>query len=145
VNIRVGSIADLRQVTDVLSDYIGQGFRHFLLSGDLGSGKTTLVQTFCQQAQVPDPVNSPTFSLVNAYESSFYGTIYHMDLYRLDREEDLQQIGLDEYLDSGKICFIEWPRIAEAHFQAPFVRIDITVEPDNIRTFRITTYDAVDA
>jgi tRNA threonylcarbamoyladenosine biosynthesis protein TsaE len=145
VNIRITSLDELSQVADVLLELIQEGLRIFLLSGELGSGKTTLVQRFCKRVNVPDSVSSPTFSLVNAYESPRYGTIYHMDLYRLDRADDLQQIGLDEYLDSGKICFIEWPDIAAAHFFAPFVRVEITVEPDNIRTFKITTYDAMDA
>lgn len=145
MNIRVTSLEALGQVTEVLLEKIQQGYPVFLLSGDLGSGKTTLVQAFCKQVNVSDSVSSPTFSLVNAYESPRYGTIYHMDLYRLERADDLQQIGLDEYLDSGKICFIEWPDIAATHFFAPFVRVEITVETDNIRTFKITTYDAMDA
>ena len=68
-----------------------------------------------------------------------------MDLYRIEKEEDLVQIGLEEYLDSGNICFIEWPDIAQKKFDSPYIRIQITLGSDNIRIFNITTHDTMDA
>jgi tRNA threonylcarbamoyladenosine biosynthesis protein TsaE len=115
------------------------------LQGDLGSGKTTLVQSLCRLWNVTDLVTSPTFSLVNEYRSPKHGTICHMDLYRLEKMEDLAQIGIEEYLDSGHICLIEWPDIANEYYTMPCVRIKIKAENNNIRTFIITTDDTVDA
>jgi tRNA threonylcarbamoyladenosine biosynthesis protein TsaE len=83
--------------------------------------------------------------LVNEYFSPALGTIYHMDLYRLEKTEDLVQIGLEEYLDSGHLCLIEWPGIAEPYIVMAHVRVNIIVEANNIRIFNITTHDAVDA
>jgi tRNA threonylcarbamoyladenosine biosynthesis protein TsaE len=94
---------------------------------------------------VTEPVSSPTFSLVNEYSSPTVGTIYHMDLYRLEKPSDLAQIGFEEYLDSGRLCLIEWPGLAEKHVFVPFVQVKIMVETNNIRIFNITTHDAVDA
>jgi len=71
--------------------------------------------------------------------------IYHMDFYRLEKSSDLQQIGLEEYLESGQVCFIEWPEIATDYFYTPYVQVDIEVDPNNIRNFIITTYDTVDS
>lgn len=145
MNITVSSIAGLEEVVELLADYIGQGYRVILLSGDLGSGKTTLTKALCQRLGVRENISSPTFSLVNEYQSPEEGAIYHMDLYRLEKTDDLVQIGFEEYLESGRICLIEWPELAETYFYMPLIRVDISVESNNIRIFNITTHDAVDA
>lgn len=145
MELHIRAIEDLNTVTAVVAGHIKAGYFIFLLEGDLGAGKTTLVQTMCKFLGVDEPVTSPTFSLVNEYTSDSYGTLYHMDLYRLDKEEDLVQIGLEEYLDSGNLCFIEWPEIARKKFDAPYILIKISVGSDNIRIFNITTHDAMDA
>lgn len=144
MDITVRSIAGLEDVVDILTKQIGEGYKVILLSGGLGSGKTTLTKSLCHRLGVHEPISSPTFSLVNEYQSSLAGIIYHMDLYRLEKPEDLVQIGFEEYLDSGQLCLIEWPELAETYFYMPYVRVDIRVEPDNIRIFNITTHDAVD-
>lgn len=80
-------------------------------SGDLGSGKTTLIQHICRSLGVEEEVNSPSFGLVNEYDSP-EGRICHFDLYRLRSVEEAMDIGFTEYIDSGDICLIEWPEIA---------------------------------
>lgn len=141
----VRSLDELEDVVDVLMGYIGAGYKLILLSGDLGSGKTTLTKALCIRLGVNESISSPTFSLVNEYQSPLAGTVYHMDLYRLEKTEDLVQIGIEEYLDSGQLCIIEWPEIAEKYFYQPTIRVNISVENNNIRIFNITTHDAVDA
>lgn len=145
MEIRVSRLEGLSLVVEEVRKCCQAGIRIFTLSGDLGAGKTTFIQTFCAAAGVVDQVSSPTFSLINNYHSSQFGVIHHMDLYRLDKETDLEQIGLSEYLDSGNLCFIEWPALADNLIIPPYTHISILVEPDNIRTFIITTYDTVDA
>jgi tRNA threonylcarbamoyladenosine biosynthesis protein TsaE len=145
MDIRVGSIGELDEIAVLLIRYFDEGYKIILLSGDLGAGKTTLVQVLCKHLGITEPVSSPTFSLVNEYFSPSMGPVYHMDFYRLEKTEDLVQIGLEEYLDSGQPCLIEWPGIAEPYFGMPHVRVHIRVEPNNIRIFNITTHDAVDA
>lgn len=80
----------------------------FCLYGNLGAGKTTLVKLICEQLQVKDTITSPTYPIINEY-SSPNGLIYHIDLYRLKSTEEAINIGLEEYLFSGNLCFIEWP------------------------------------
>jgi tRNA threonylcarbamoyladenosine biosynthesis protein TsaE len=145
VIIRVNQLEDLNRVVAEILHLIEKGYRIFLLTGELGAGKTTLVQMFGKKSGVQEAISSPTFSLVNAYESVRLGIIYHMDLYRIEKETDLVQIGLEEYLESGQVCLIEWPAIAEDYFYPPFVRIQIEMETGNIRNFKITTHDTVDA
>lgn len=80
----------------------------FLLYGEMGAGKTTLVNAFCRALSVSDTTSSPTFSIVNEY-SSAHGPIYHFDFYRLKREEEALDLGYEEYFYSDAYCFVEWP------------------------------------
>ena len=145
MTILVDSKADLDLVVEEIILLLEKGYRLFLMSGDLGTGKTTLVQHVGKRLGIEDAINSPTFSLVNAYDSSPFGVLYHMDFYRLEKAADLVQIGLEEYLESGQPCFIEWPEIASDYFFPPYVQISIAIDKNNIRNFNITTYDTVDA
>ena len=137
MEIQVATVEELRQVVDVIQQWISRGLRIFLLTGDLGAGKTALVRAFCEAIDAGDQVSSPTFSLVNAYDTVAYGTIYHMDLYRLTREADLDQIGFEEYTGSGHICFIEWPDLAMPRMDSPYCQILIEQGQDNSRIFKI--------
>jgi len=145
MEILVSSLSELEKVVQAILDLIQDDYKVFLLSGELGSGKTTLVQFVCKRLGVNDPVSSPTFSLINAYDSPVYGVVYHMDLYRLEKPTDLVQIGIEEYLESGSLCFIEWPAVAGEYYYPPYAQVVIEVENNNIRIFKITTYDTVDA
>lgn len=134
----------LHDVAAALLEYALAGDRIFLLTGDLGAGKTTLVKAFAKVLGIVDPVTSPTFSLVQEYGSPQFGRVVHMDLYRIVNPEELVQLGLEEYLDSGDICLIEWPAIAMGQILPPYVRIDIRPGPGDLRTFSFTTHDTVD-
>jgi len=136
--------AGLPEVAAAMLEYVRAGDRIFLLTGDLGAGKTTLVKAFAKVLGVGQPVTSPTFSLVQEYESPQYGRVVHMDLYRIVDPAELVQLGLEEYLDSGDICLVEWPAIAMAYMAAPYVRIDIRPGPGDLRIFSLTTHDTVD-
>ena len=76
---------------------------------EMGAGKTTFIKEIVRQLGVEDNSSSPTFSLVNEYETSNGETVYHFDLYRLNSEEEAYDMGIDEYFYSGNWCFIEWP------------------------------------
>ncbi len=83
--------------------------RLFTFTGDLGAGKTTFIKAICEELEVADEVNSPTYSLVNEYLGK--ETVYHLDLYRLKDLQEALDAGIEEYLYSGCYCFIEWPQI----------------------------------
>lgn len=101
--------------------------RIFLFYGEMGAGKTTLIQAFCQKMGVSDRMSSPTFSLVNEYAGA-KEPIYHFDLYRVENEAELFDIGLEEYLYSGYICLVEWPDMAPALF--PKKHVSVSIEAD---------------
>ena len=99
-------ISSSEQETFELGKELADKSKVFLLYGDLGAGKTTLIRGICVAFGVPrEQVHSPTFAIVNEYESSA-GIIYHFDAYRLTADEWVSG-GFDEYLDNG-ICLIEW-------------------------------------
>lgn len=135
----------LTEIVDVLLSTLEKGFAVVLLYGDLGAGKTTLVQQLCLAMGVDQRVSSPTFSIIQEYTSPVKGLIYHMDLYRLERPQDLEQIGFGECLDSGHLCIIEWPSLGSDYYLMPYIRVDIDIDSNNIRNFRITTHGEDDA
>src|SRR5688572_12476011 len=100
---------ELSELAAKLLQYAGD-IKIFLFSGEMGSGKTTLIKSLCKELGSNDHFSSPTFSLVNEYQSP-KGKIYHLDLYRIRQAEELMDIGIDELLDSGNYCFIEWPAL----------------------------------
>ena len=142
--IKARALDELNLVAEVLIELFEKEYRVVLLRGEMGAGKTTLVKALCQLMGVMDPVTSPTFSLVQEYRSPSYGQIYHMDFYRLHSADDLTQIGLEEYLDSGNICLIEWPDIAKSYFDIPYIDVEVSVDPNNIRNFKLIVHDEVD-
>jgi tRNA threonylcarbamoyladenosine biosynthesis protein TsaE len=142
--IKARSLDELDAVAEALISLFDKGYKVVLLNGELGSGKTTMVKALCQLVGVMDPVSSPTFSLVQEYYSPSLGDIYHMDLYRLKSPAELEQIGFTEYLESGNVCLIEWPALGESSYSMSHVEVDIEVEKDNIRNFKINTHDEVD-
>jgi tRNA threonylcarbamoyladenosine biosynthesis protein TsaE len=83
-----------------------------LLKGNLGSGKTTFTQFFLKNLGSRDEVSSPTYAIVNEYHSP-KGKIFHFDLYRMKKIEEVYDIGIEEYLDNSFLCIIEWPEIYE--------------------------------
>jgi len=94
---------------------VSQNFNHkiVLISGEMGAGKTTLIKQILLGLNVIDNISSPTFSIINEYKTKSKDVIYHMDLYRINKIEELEEIGFFEYLESGNLCFIEWGEIIE--------------------------------
>lgn len=100
------SLDELPEVARWILDNIDH--RVILFKGSMGAGKTTLIKEVCRQLGVTDEVSSPTFSLVNEYKGD-QGPVYHFDFYRLDKEEEAYDFGVEEYLDSENWCLLEWP------------------------------------
>ena len=105
--------------------------------GEMGAGKTTLIKQICRALKVLDPVSSPSFAIINEYRCEDGRPVYHFDLYRMKKPEELFDIGAEEYLYGGDICLIEWPEKAEDHI--PFERINVNLQllPDGTREIRI--------
>ena len=109
--------------------------RIFLLRGAMGAGKTTFMQAIAKELQSKDTVSSPTFAIVNQYET-MKGNIYHFDFYRIKNLKEAIDMGFEEYLYSGDYCFIEWAENVEELLPDEVVNIYISVDENNrTRTF----------
>lgn len=106
--------------------------------GEMGAGKTTLIREICSQTGVTDAVNSPTFSIVNEYETGEGRRIYHFDFYRINRTEEALDFGCEEYFDSGCLCLLEWPERVEAILPPDVCKITISVEAGGVRRLSIS-------
>ena len=105
--------------------------------GPMGAGKTTLVSSLCQKWEVTDPVSSPTFSIVNHYQSQIKGKIYHFDFYRLKSVNEALDIGVEEYLDSENYCLIEWGERIKPLLPSDYCIVNIEVNENQLRTLNI--------
>lgn len=115
---------------------LNQHSKVFLMDGQMGAGKTTLIKEICKTLGSTDNFSSPTFSIVNEYNYPD-GKIFHFDLYRIKNMEELMDLGFDEYVYSDNYCFIEWPELAEGFLKDNFVKIKIHTK-ENIRYLRAT-------
>lgn len=108
--------------------------------GQMGAGKTTLIYTLCQILQVEDVVSSPTFSIINEYRFMDNGkpaSVYHMDLYRLQDEEEAIRAGVEDCLYSGHYCFVEWPEKAPDLFPEETLYVSLTAKDGEQREIEI--------
>lgn len=104
----------------------------FTFTGEMGAGKTTFISALCQALGVdPEEANSPSFAIANEYRSETTAElIYHFDLYRLDSLEEIMDIGFEDYLDSGALCFIEWPEKAMDILPDDTVHVKVVANDD---------------
>jgi len=102
----------------------------FAFNGKMGAGKTTFIKAICEVMGVNETVNSPTFSIVNEYEAADGRIIYHFDCYRITTIQEALDLGAEEYLYSGNLCFIEWSENMAPLLPDTLVNVDI-VEREN--------------
>jgi len=118
-------LSDLPRVAQELIEALKDAPKVWLFRGQMGAGKTTLTKEILAQLGVTGSVQSPTFSLINEHQTELGQTVYHFDLYRLKNVQEALAIGIEEYLDSGNFCLIEWPEQAEELWDFPHVNLEI--------------------
>ena len=133
MKIEINSIEEIQSGARIFVEHIGE-HRVFAFYGPMGAGKTTFIRAVCEQLGVREPVTSPTFAIVNEYEVSddkqaSLQKIFHFDFYRLRRLQEAYDIGLEDYLYSGHLCFIEWPELIEELLPEDAVSITIEADP----------------
>ena len=121
------------------ADYLDKNIQTSVIcfNGPMGVGKTSLISALCSKWNVKDQVSSPTFSIVNEYKTYAKGLFFHFDFYRLNSVEEALDIGVEEYLDSGNICLIEWGGRIKSLLPDNICTIEIVLNEDNFRTLKI--------
>jgi tRNA threonylcarbamoyladenosine biosynthesis protein TsaE len=107
--------------------------RVWLINGEMGAGKTTLIKAVCGSLGVRAGMTSPTFSIINEYHTDGGEPVYHFDFYRLKGENEAFDIGAEEYLDSGRYCFIEWPDRVPSLIPARHFAINLSIVQQQTR------------
>jgi len=125
----------LQQLPQIAKQIINESPDKVLLFyGEMGVGKTTLIKEIIKLLEVDDLVTSPTFSLVNEYQSSKGTTIYHFDFYRIENEEEVLDIGIEDYFYNNSWCLIEWPEKVKNLLPLNAVEIHLSINEDESRT-----------
>lgn len=111
--------------------------RTIAFHGEMGAGKTTFIHALCEVLGVKDAVGSPTFSIINQYQTAGNEIVYHIDLYRLKDEEEAIQTGVEDCLYSGNYCFVEWPEKAAGLFPENTLHVYIVPVDNDSRKLTI--------
>lgn len=133
--IEIESLSELSSVADEVIEALDDR-SVVLLRGGMGAGKTTLVSRIAARLGAEDTVTSPTFALVNQYKGSEC-RIYHFDFYRIDRIEEVFDLGYEEYFYSGDLCLVEWPEKIEPLIPDDAMVVRITAGEGEQRIFEI--------
>jgi len=129
------NLTSLKQLPDVAKEFLKltYGKKQFAFYGNMGVGKTTFIKEICHQLGVIQVVTSPTFALINEYNTSDNQLVYHFDFYRINKVEELFDFGYEDYLFSSNYCFIEWPEKAEGILPDHLLKITLTEKSDGSR------------
>lgn len=133
MEITANDLSDLPQVAKQLLSFAGDQ-KIFIFNGDMGAGKTTFIKDFCKFLGVEDVVSSPTYSIVNEYESQ-NGSVFHFDFYRIKDIQEAYDLGYEEYFYGGGICLIEWPEQVAELLPDHLIKVEISVLGENKRLF----------
>jgi tRNA threonylcarbamoyladenosine biosynthesis protein TsaE len=110
----------------------------FAFYGSMGAGKTTIIKAICESLGAVDLVSSPTFTLVNEYKTAGGESIFHIDFYRIKKQAEVYDFGIEEYLTGDSYCFMEWPELIEEILPEETVRVRISVDEQEQRILSLS-------
>lgn len=135
---KINSIEELSKVSDLLISWRDKS-NIIAFYGNMGAGKTTLVKNLCAKMGVQDEVNSPTFALVNEYQTESFDSIFHFDFYRIKSLEEVFDIGYEDYFYGGSLCLLEWPELIDPLMPEHFIQVEITLgDTDDSRVIKVS-------
>ena len=133
MKLTIRSLDTIRETAHEFVANMGQA-SVFAFYGKMGAGKTTFVKAICEELGVEDVITSPTFAIVNEYQSTKTGgPIYHFDFYRIKKLDEVYDMGYEDYFYSGAPCFLEWPELIEEILPNDAVKVTITEQEDRTR------------
>ena len=133
MEIKIKSLDCIKEAAQQFIDNMGKG-NVFAFYGKMGAGKTTFIKAICECLDVEDVITSPTFAIVNEYYSNkLQDSIYHFDLYRIKKLEEVYDMGYEDYFYSHRLCFLEWPELVEELLPKDAVKVTIAEQEDGSR------------
>ncbi|MDO5488706.1 MAG: tRNA (adenosine(37)-N6)-threonylcarbamoyltransferase complex ATPase subunit type 1 TsaE [Bacteroidaceae bacterium] len=136
LEIKINSLDGIADAARQFVDAMGEN-KVFAMFGPMGVGKTTFIKAVCEVLGVQDTITSPTFAIVNEYWTDSGEQIFHFDFYRIRKVEEAYDMGYEDYIYSGAVCFLEWPELIEELLPDDAVRVTLTEEEDGTRTITI--------
>ncbi|MFB6318148.1 tRNA (adenosine(37)-N6)-threonylcarbamoyltransferase complex ATPase subunit type 1 TsaE [Saccharicrinis sp. FJH54] len=133
MELKINTLKDIDRVAGEFAKAIGNS-NVLAFYGKMGAGKTTFIKALCRHLKVVDQVNSPTFAIVNDYETEGDSHIFHFDFYRIKNLEEAYDFGYEDYFYSGNLCLIEWPELVEPILPQNTLEVKIEVNADGTRT-----------
>ena len=134
--VEVPALANLPEAAAAIWDFAKED-NILLFEGEMAAGKTTLIKALCRLAGVDEPVSSPTYALVNEYESNRGAVLYHFDFYRIKDETEALDMGAPEYFYSGNKCLIEWPSMVRNILPEHYISVTIDKGAGEARTITL--------
>lgn len=132
MEIKISNVNEIAQAAKQFVEAMGES-TVFAFYGKMGAGKTTFIKAVCEELGVTDVINSPTFAIVNEYLDGEGEPIYHFDFYRIKRLQEVLDIGYEDYVYSGNVCFMEWPELIEDLLPEDAVKVTIEEETEGSR------------
>ena len=136
LEIKIKSLEGIADAARQFVDAMGEN-KVFAMFGPMGVGKTTFVKAVCEILGVEDTITSPTFAIVNEYRTNTGDQIFHFDFYRIRKVEEAYDMGYEDYVYSGAVCFLEWPELIEELLPEDAVRVTLSEEEDGTRTITL--------
>ena len=136
MEIKINSLAYINEAAKQFIENMGDG-KVFAFYGKMGAGKTTFIKAICEELGVDDVITSPTFAIVNEYQSATTGdSIYHFDFYRIKKLEEVYDMGYEDYFYSGSLCFLEWPELIDDLLPEDATKVTIEATDDGGRVVK---------
>lgn len=136
MEIKINSLADINEAAKQFIENMGDG-KVFAFYGKMGAGKTTFIKAICEELGVDDVITSPTFAIVNEYQSAITGdSIFHFDFYRIKKLEEVYDMGYEDYFYSGSLCFLEWPELIDDLLPEDATKVTIEATDDGGRVVK---------
>ena len=132
MEIRIKSIEEIAVAAKEFVAAMGER-KVFAFYGKMGAGKTTFIKAVCEELGVEDVINSPTFAIVNEYVDGQGEPVYHFDFYRIKNLQEVMDLGYEDYVYSGHVCFMEWPELIENLLPDDAVKVTIEEEENGER------------